>query len=385
MENGGGSFSFDMLDMINTNYTSKSGKKNNKKNKEDKDDNINLRNIVKDINDDLLEDIDDFNNNNNSTIFGENKEVNKLYEKKKKKRKKNFDNANENVKGKGPNKETQKEQNKINDNQNKLGYNISYDKKNNIINDEDMSINSNSDSFFILTDNEYQKRNEKDNYNDNNKSILLDKENYDKNKISQKNDILNNEDNLNYFLYNKKFSNYHDDNFINSKINEMDIIDKQLISKTSFPPYECTNCNIFLKEITTRNYLNFSTLNEYINQSEHNLLLLKNKKIDQLEKVNKNIMNKMKQLKKENTLLTDKLKYFQTNFNKLDINLNKLIEENKILKSINEDLEKRVHVNEALSSNDEQKNKIIRKKKKERAKGKELFENSIDKDIFSDT
>lgn len=385
MENGGGSFSFDMLDMINSNYTSKSGKKNNKKNKEDKDDNIHLRNIVKDMNDNLIEDIDDFNNNN-STIFGENKEVNKLYEKKKKKRKKNFDNSNENVNRKVSNKETKKEQNKINDNQNKLGY-ISYDKKNNIINDEDMSINSNSDSFLFLTDNEYQKINEKDNYNDNNKSILLYKENYDKNEISQKNDLSNNDDNLNYFLYNKKFSNYHDDNFINSKINEMDILDKQLISKTSFPPYECTNCNILLKEITTRNYLNFSTLNEYINQSEHNLLLLKNKKIDQLEKVNKNIMNKMKQLKKENTLLIDKLKYFQTNFNQLDINLNKLIEENKILKSINDDLEKKVHMNEALSSNDEQKNKIIRKKKKERAKGKgkELFENSIDKDIFSDT
>ncbi|CAC9696328.1 conserved Plasmodium protein, unknown function [Plasmodium sp. DRC-Itaito] len=383
MENGGGSFSFDMLDMINSNYSSKSGKENSKKNKEDKHDNINFTNKVKDINHNLIEDIDDFNND--STIYGENKEVNKLYEKKKKKRKKNFDNSNVIVNRKGPNKETKKEQNKINDNQNKLG-NISYDKKNNIINDEDVSINSNSDSFLILTDNEYQKINEKDNYNDNNKSILLDKENYDKNEISQ-NILSNNEDNLNYFLYNKKFSNCYDEKFINSKISEMDIIDKKLISSISSPPYECTNCNLFLKEITTRNYLNFSTLNEYINQSEHNLLLLKNKKIDQLEKVNKNIMNKMKKLKKENTLLIDKLKYFQTNFINLDINVNKLIEENKILKSINEDLENKVHMNEPLSSNDEQQNEIIPKKKKERtkSKGKELFENSIDKDIFSDT
>ncbi|SOV12435.1 conserved Plasmodium protein, unknown function [Plasmodium gaboni] len=374
MENGGGSFSFDMLDMINSNYNSKAEKRNSKKKKDDKNDNINLRNTVKDINDNLIEQIDDFNND---SIYDENKDVNKLYEekKKKKKRKNNFDNSNENVNRKGPNKQTKKEQNKINDNQNKLG-NISYDKKNNSIHDEELSINSNSDGFLILTDDENEKINLKDNY--------------DNNVLSQ-NNLSNNEDNLNYSLYNKEFSNCHDENFINSKIKEMDIINKQLFPTTSSPPYECTNCNIFLKEITTRNYLNFSTLNEYINQSEHNLLLLKNKKIDQLEKLNKNIMHKMKQLKKENTFLLEKLKYFQTNFINLDINVNKLIEENKILKSINEDLQKKVHMNEVPSSNDEEEKKTIRKNKKERGKGKgkaktkDLFENSIDKDIFSDT
>ncbi|KYO01947.1 hypothetical protein PGSY75_0625200 [Plasmodium gaboni] len=372
MENGGGSFSFDMLDMINSNYNSKAEKRNSKKKKDDKNDNINLRNTVKDINDNLIEQIDDFNND---SIYDENKDVNKLYEekKKKKKRKNNFDNSNENVNRKGPNKQTKKEQNKINDNQNKLG-NISYDKKNNSIHDEELSINSNSDGFLILTDDENEKINLKDNY--------------DNNELSQ-NNLSNNEDNLNYSLYNKEFSNCHDENFINSKIKEMDIINKQLFPTTSSPPYECTNCNIFLKEITTRNYLNFSTLNEYINQSEHNLLLLKNKKIDQLEKLNKNIMHKMKQLKKENTFLLEKLKYFQTNFINLDINVNKLIEENKILKSINEDLQKKVHMNEVPSSNDEEEKKTIRKNKKERGKGKaktkDLFENSIDKDIFSDT
>ncbi|SOV12661.1 conserved Plasmodium protein, unknown function [Plasmodium sp. gorilla clade G2] len=363
MENGGGSFSFDMLDMINSNYNSKAEKRNSKKKKEDKNDNINLRNTVKDINHNLIEQIDDFNND---SIYDENKEVNEIYEEKKKKKKK----------GKiiliipmGPYKQTNKEQNKINDNQNKLG-NISYDKKNNSIHDEELSINSNSDGFLILTDDENEKINLKDNY--------------DNNELSQ-NNLSNNEDNLNYSLYKKEFSNCHDENFINSKIKEMDIINKQLFPTTSSPPYECTNCNIFLKEITTRNYLNFSTLNEYINQSEHNLLLLKNKKIDQLEKLNKNIMHKMKQLKKENTFLLEKLKYFQTNFINLDINVNKLIEENKILKSINEDLQKKVHMNEAPSSNDEEEKKTIRKNKKERAKGKDLFENSIDKDIFSDT
>ncbi|SBT77676.1 conserved Plasmodium protein, unknown function [Plasmodium ovale] len=160
-----------------------------------------------------------------------------------------------------------------------------------------------------------------------------------------------------------------DDPNISIKLEAMSSLDKQLFLPSSM---ECPNCSHYLKALTTRNYMHFSSMSEYINEGESSLLVLKNKKIDDLENRNKIMTQKMKRMKKKQTLLSGKLKKFSSTLSELNANFDKLMEENKLLKRINADLMKSPKGREAPSSHH-------RKKPHEGD-----FENSIDKELFNE-
>ncbi|SCP05019.1 conserved Plasmodium protein, unknown function [Plasmodium ovale] len=160
-----------------------------------------------------------------------------------------------------------------------------------------------------------------------------------------------------------------DDPNVSIKLEAMSNLDKQLFLPSSM---ECQNCSHYLKALTTRNYMHFSSMSEYINEGESSLLLLKNKKIDDLENRNKIMTQKMKRMRKKQTLLSSKLKKFSSTLSELNANFDKLMEENKLLKNINADLMKNPKGREAPSPHH----------RKNPQEGD--FENSIDKELFNE-
>ncbi|KAI4837251.1 hypothetical protein MKS88_003721 [Plasmodium brasilianum] len=187
---------------------------------------------------------------------------------------------------------------------------------------------------------------------------------------------------LNKVNVNENINFIHTDN-IDEKLAKINDIDEDLLVAFGM---ECPNCKYYLKELTRRNYMNFCSLSEYINEGEKDLLLLKHKKIEELENRNKLLLQKMEKLKNENKFLNRKLKKFTSSLNELNSNFSKLMEENKLLKDTNNDLNKKLEVDNSL--NYTFKNKGNQKRASSPYEKENLlqndFENSIDNELFNE-
>ncbi|CXI64872.1 conserved Plasmodium protein, unknown function [Plasmodium berghei] len=162
---------------------------------------------------------------------------------------------------------------------------------------------------------------------------------------------------------------------INDKLEDIDRFDKYLFEPSCIG---CSNCNYYLKELTSKNYIKFCSMGEYINEGENNLLFLKNKQIQELENVNKKITKQMELFKEENINLNKKLADFKFEFIEINKKINMLINQNKLLQDINNDLTKNLQ-KEKQKKNSQSNNYSMGKKKV----SEKDFENSIDKELFN--
>ncbi|CRH00886.1 conserved Plasmodium protein, unknown function [Plasmodium relictum] len=195
------------------------------------------------------------------------------------------------------------------------------------------------------------------------------------NKISNE-EMLNNKNDLDTKCNFENCRDYNNNN--NASLNEIYKVDKDIFSNS----LECKSCKNYLKELTSKNYMSFSIYGEYINDGENNLLLLKNKKIEELENKNKLILHKMEILRRKNSFLNDKIKNFSTSLNDLNLNFKKLVKENNVLKEINKNLSEEL---EKEKSSNLKKKKNINKESPYCKKSLEReFEDSIDKEIFNE-
>ncbi|CAD2108682.1 hypothetical protein YYG_01396 [Plasmodium vinckei petteri] len=201
-------------------------------------------------------------------------------------------------------------------------------------------------------------------------------------QISEQNDNDNVENNyiadVEYAICNKNTivgDNIKKSNEINEKLKDIERFDKYLLAPSSIG---CSNCNYYLKELTSKNYVKFCSMGEYINEGENNLLFLKNQQIQELENVNKNLTKEMELFKEENDNLNKKLADFKFEFIEINKKINMLINQNKLLQDINNDLTKNLQ-KEKQKKNTKSNNYLLVKKKM----SEKDFENSIDKELFN--
>ncbi|SCN61224.1 conserved Plasmodium protein, unknown function [Plasmodium chabaudi chabaudi] len=181
-----------------------------------------------------------------------------------------------------------------------------------------------------------------------------------------------------YGIYNKNTTvndNINKSDEINEKLKDIERFDKYLLAPSCIG---CSNCNYYLKELTSKNYVKFCSMGEYINEGENNLLFLKNQQIQELENVNKNLTQQMELLKEENDNLNKKLTEFKFEFIEINKKINMLISQNKLLQDINNDLTKNLQ-KEKQKKNTQSNNYLLGKKKI----SEKDFENSIDKELFN--
>ncbi|GAW81779.1 hypothetical protein, conserved [Plasmodium gonderi] len=217
---------------------------------------------------------------------------------------------------------------------------------------------------------------------------------------SCKQEALNGEDMMNYLSGNSngRRCNRSDDTFqwyenqlkecsLKEELAKIEEADDEVLHSKSI---DCANCKYYLKELTTRNFMNFSYMDQYINEGENNLLLLKNKKIEELENVNKLMKHKIIKLKKRYNFLNNKMDTFVTSLNNLKGNLNRLIEENNSLKEENkklsEDLELEKHLRGKTVKEDThtQKKDAFFSSRQRKDIFEKDFENSIDNELFNE-
>ncbi|EUD68564.1 hypothetical protein C922_00963 [Plasmodium inui San Antonio 1] len=122
---------------------------------------------------------------------------------------------------------------------------------------------------------------------------------------------------------------------VDTELAKMEQADEEVLFSRSI---DCTNCKYYLKELTSRNYMDFSYMDQYISEGERNLLLLKNKKIEELENGNKLMKHKMSKLKEENNFLSSKIDTLAESLSDLRDHFDRLMEENKSLKEVNKQL-----------------------------------------------
>lgn len=115
---------------------------------------------------------------------------------------------------------------------------------------------------------------------------------------------------------------------------------------TNYKKYykNCPNCKLYLKELTKRIFLDFLTMDEHINQSEQNLVLLKNKEIEELKKKNGELKNEVNMLKNRNLFLTSKIESVSKNIHNLSCQFKSIMEENRTLKELNNNLSEKIHM-----------------------------------------
>ncbi|KEG02637.1 conserved Plasmodium protein, unknown function [Plasmodium vinckei vinckei] len=206
--------------------------------------------------------------------------------------------------------------------------------------------------MFSLHDEETEDQISEKNYNDNVENNYIDDIEYG---ICNKNTIVSDE--------------------INEKLKYIEQFDKYLLAPSCIG---CSNCNYYLKELTSKNYVKFCSMGEYINEGENSLLFLKNQQIQELENANKNLTKEMALFKEENDNLNKKLADFKFEFIEINKKINMLINQNKLLQDINNDLTKNLQ-KEKQKKHTKSNNYLLSKKKM----SEKDFENSIDKELFN--
>ncbi|CAA9989078.1 conserved Plasmodium protein, unknown function [Plasmodium knowlesi strain H] len=179
-----------------------------------------------------------------------------------------------------------------------------------------------------------------------------------------------------------------DEQDVDEEVARIEQADEEVILSRSI---HCTNCKYYLKELTTRNYMNFSHMDQYIREGEGNLLLLKNKKIEELESRNKLMKRKIGELEKENNMLRRKLGILAGSVGDLRDHIDRVVEKNKVLRKVNKRL--RVDHQKGKSSKEEvgrvNKESTNRRNSSSSCHGgqeplEEIFENSIDNELFEE-
>ncbi|CAG9477850.1 conserved Plasmodium protein, unknown function [Plasmodium vivax] len=189
---------------------------------------------------------------------------------------------------------------------------------------------------------------------------------------------------------NEKHMNEQD---VDAQLAKMQQADEEVLLSRNI---DCTNCKYYLKELTSRNYMDFSYMDQYISEGESNLLLLKNKKIEELENGNKLMKRKMSKLKEENNFLSSKLDTLAESLSDLRDHFDKLVEENKSLKEENKRLSGELQKGqtckeevEGASKKDAKKKGASKKDASSSSHGRRDpperdFENSIDNELFNE-
>ncbi|KJP85739.1 hypothetical protein AK88_04609 [Plasmodium fragile] len=175
---------------------------------------------------------------------------------------------------------------------------------------------------------------------------------------------------------------------VESQLAKMEQTDEEVLLSGNI---DCTNCKYYLKELTSRNYMDFSYMDQYISEGERNLLLLKNKKIEELENENKLMKHSMKNLKEENRCLESKLDKVADSLSDLRSHMDKLMEENKSLKEVNKRLRVNLQKGQSCRKEVEETNRECADKEdaSSSARGRQDprgrdFENSIDNELFNE-
>ncbi|ANQ08872.1 Uncharacterized protein PCOAH_00034330 [Plasmodium coatneyi] len=181
---------------------------------------------------------------------------------------------------------------------------------------------------------------------------------------------------------------YMNEQDVDAQLARIEWADEEVILAGSI---HCTNCKYYLKELTSRNYMDFSYMDQYISEGERNLLLLKNKKIEELENRNRSMKHKIGKLEEVNNFLNSKLDTLASSIGDLRDHIDKLMEENKLLKEVNKRLRVDLQKGQSYKEEVERANKkdTNRKNPSSSSHGRrepleENFENSIDNELFKE-
>lgn len=129
----------------------------------------------------------------------------------------------------------------------------------------------------------------------------------------------------------RKTKREKDRKIVDSTLKKINELDSELFEGFT----NCPNCKNYLKEITNRNYLHFSTMSEMRKDNEQYLLLLKNNQIFELKKQIASLQKKVEDLSHENAFLCTKINTFSESFIYFSKVYKKLLEENASLKNQN--------------------------------------------------